>query len=209
MQGKTHAAAAVAAALLITRPTTPLILGATVAAAALGGLAPDVDALYSDARKFMNNATAAICLVLIAGLLLAQNEVVQLSSLISAGRTVLTGDLFFGPALLICFLIVGGMMPHRSMTHSIAAVLVVWQCLVLIPEIGTPFVLGYISHLLLDLLNRKGLQLFFPFPQKVCLGFCSSERLVNRIMFLTSEAFAILYVSFFLIDTIVPGFHFL
>jgi inner membrane protein len=45
------------------------------------------------------------------------------------------------------------------------------------------FAIGFATHLLLDLLNRKGEQLLYPLKNTYCLGVCSSSGVVNDILF--------------------------
>ena len=62
-------------------------------------------------------------------------------------------------------------MKHRGITHSIAALAVVWGVMLFIgqPLIGAAVVGGYASHLLLDGCTPAGVPLFWPNRTKVHL----------------------------------------
>ena len=62
-------------------------------------------------------------------------------------------------------------MKHRGITHSIAALAVVWGVMLFIgqPLIGAAVVGGYASHLLLDGCTPAGVPLFWPASRRVHL----------------------------------------
>lgn len=72
---------------------------------------------------------------------------------------------------VLCFLI--GVSKHRAFTHSILAIVfyslglyyfsIYFDC----KYIFTSFVLGYISHILADMLTKQGVELFYPLHQNI------------------------------------------
>jgi inner membrane protein len=71
--------------------------------------------------------------------------------------------------------IIARFLKHRTVTHSLLAVVVVWALLVRFLYFNLPggmpwnslawaLVIGYASHPLIDLLNEEGVQLFWPLP---------------------------------------------
>lgn len=69
------------------------------------------------------------------------------------------------------FSLLGG--GHRGWTHSLVG-LVLFSTLLLFVfsiDIAMAFAAGYLSHLLLDMLNPAGVRIFWPFP--LSLRFCS------------------------------------
>ena len=62
------------------------------------------------------------------------------------------------------------------------------------PDAVQYFAAGFLSHLVIDLLNRKRVHLFYPLGRGVCLNLCSSRGLVNRILFLSGGLASILLV---------------
>lgn len=45
------------------------------------------------------------------------------------------------------------------------------------------FVIGYLSHLVIDLLNNKGEQLFYPLPNRYCVELVPVSGKVNDVLF--------------------------
>ena len=46
-----------------------------------------------------------------------------------------------------------------------------------------PFAIGFLSHIGLDLLNKKPVQVFFPVKsRRMCLGWCYANRLANKFL---------------------------
>ena len=63
---------------------------------------------------------------------------------------------------------------HRGATHSLLAVLVLALAGAFIPGVKTiyllAFVVGYLSHILLDFLNPEGVPLLYPYGGRFSLG---------------------------------------
>ena len=66
---------------------------------------------------------------------------------------------------------------HRGFIHSLWFVALLW---VLLGEYRLA-VIGYLGHLFLDILNKKGLCLFWPFVK--VKGFCNSGKLFDKLLF--------------------------
>ncbi|PYI56273.1 metal-dependent hydrolase [Paenibacillus flagellatus] len=59
---------------------------------------------------------------------------------------------------------------HRTATHSLAIVAVLWLLTRPLPEpYGTVLIAAYATHPLIDLLNDRGVQLLWPLPPKIRL----------------------------------------
>ena len=41
---------------------------------------------------------------------------------------------------------------------------------------------GYISHIIIDLLNKKNVQVFFPIGKGFCFGLCYANKLGNKVL---------------------------
>lgn len=85
---------------------------------------------------------------------------------------------------LVILLLLGFISHHRSFTHSFVGmasfgIAMYFFC----RPAAFPFALGYLSHIIADLFNKRGLQLFFPFRWRLCLKLCYSNKTVNRILF--------------------------
>jgi len=76
---------------------------------------------------------------------------------------------------------------HRGITHSLLFLgilsLAFWYIL---PQGLLGFVIGYGSHLFLDLLTIKGIPLFWPVTQKFG-GFCRTGRTFDKVLFVVSS----------------------
>ena len=67
--------------------------------------------------------------------------------------------------------------------HSFAALALLTACVDMIyPDASACFAVGFLSHLALDILNRKPEKLLWPWKKGFCLGLCSARGLVNRIL---------------------------
>ncbi|WP_245926393.1 metal-dependent hydrolase [Sulfoacidibacillus thermotolerans] len=85
---------------------------------------------------------------------------------------------------------------HRTFTHSfVAAGLWFWLAftfqkahieiaglhLALFPILFAGGAIGYLSHIAIDMLNRMGQQLFWPFPQRYAFYLVSSNGIANEL----------------------------
>jgi membrane-bound metal-dependent hydrolase YbcI (DUF457 family) len=163
MQGRNHFVVGVATVLLAQgaagfiqphtvagyRVDVPLAVGVAAGVAAIGAMLPDIDLATSD---------------------------IALETRTGRGQGCLTGALFHALRHLM-----GG---HRALTHSLwtAAVCVavfglqfgtvrlygqtlpfIWPGLLgAWSDMGTAFTLGYLSHIVTDMLTREGVKLWFP-----------------------------------------------
>lgn len=72
---------------------------------------------------------------------------------------------------------------HRTATHSFLAVLVVNYFSKLIYPAGWLFITaGYFSHILADMLNPSGVQLFFPFGSKIGIPLIKTGSIIERFV---------------------------
>jgi len=74
-----------------------------------------------------------------------------------------------GIAILI-LLIIGFSSDHRTFTHSFLGMgLYTLAIAILLPMVALPFLVGYCTHLSLDLLNKKPVPLLYPREKGICL----------------------------------------
>jgi inner membrane protein len=188
MTGKTHIAAGVAAGLLCSIPQSPAELCITVGAGYLGGILCDLDINGSKARHVYAQVigiVAAASGITIASRFFTDNPVLfQFWQQI--GKTIGTQSLC-GLLLLAVLCFFGTTRPHRSFMHSLPCM--VLSCIamyLILPVTVLPFAAGMLSHVLLDLLNKKKVQLLYPLKiGQVSLGLCSSHGKVNHILCLS------------------------
>ena len=161
MLGKTHFVVGITTGLAVFHPKTlpELLLG--TAASALGGVISDIDIGTSDSHKDSDRILAAMlgvaAAVVAADYYLDTNIYARL--LADSGAMRLVGGVT--AFLLICCY--GKAQPHRGFMHSFAALFMLCVCAAVICPAAVPyFGAAYLSHLVLDLLNKKGEQLFWP-----------------------------------------------
>lgn len=72
---------------------------------------------------------------------------------------------------------------YRQFTHSLVATFLFSVAIALIyTPVAKYFFVGYLSHLLIDLLNHKGIQLFFPSSKTMCLSLFYADDIENTIL---------------------------
>ena len=161
MLGKTHAAVGTASALLImggavAHHPVSLITGATLGA--IGGLVPDID-LNSKHAKALRGADK------------------NLTSSLAMSTTIA------GLIALTVLVVLGLNSNHRGFTHSILAlVLFSTAAYAVVGNSSTWFTIGYASHLVIDLFNKKGESLLFPINVKVCFNLCAADGITNKLL---------------------------
>lgn len=180
MMGKTHVSVGVATALLVTQPVTLGGFSVAVIGGAIGGIISDMevrsnpkfrDALH--ARFIALGLTVVFLLVDVITQGLIKTSFLENSSL----------RLITGSAILIALVIFGRSTSHRTFTHSLLGLISlsagVW---LLCPPLTTAFVAGFISHVLLDLLNKQPIQIFYPIKKgKFCLKLFYANGAMNTV----------------------------
>ena len=179
----THIAAGVSVALFIVRPRGLLPAAAAALSAACGADISDIDTDRSWARK---KADVMICVSTAAMAAFAMFTAVSggFENLIdTSGVTVAIGKLTaWALAVIIC--VFGVKTGHRSFMHSITAGAILTACVYAAGSMqaSSAFLTGFLSHLALDLLNHKNLQLFWPAKKGVCLHVCTSNGAANKVL---------------------------
>jgi inner membrane protein len=180
MLGKTHFAVGVTVGLAVMKPATiqELILG--VAASAVGAVISDIDAGTSESHRDADRIMAGICIA-VGLLVLAETfchvEIYQRLMSHNTSPRMITG--VTGLLILCAF---GKEQPHRSFMHSLLGLGLLSCCVYLLLPMAAPyFAVAFISHLFLDLLNKKKTRLLWPSKKGFALGFCSSHGLFNGL----------------------------
>ena len=190
MKCSTHIVCANAVALAFVRPDNPTSLLLTLGAATIGGTISDIDVSDKDHKGYIKSYI--ICFftsVIILGLLellfhVGVNYWIIENSSYARVITCLILSTF------LCYF--GYLNPHRSFLHSFLGVsLLILLCYISLGNVVIPFTIGIISHLILDLFNKKGLWLFYPLKNKYSLKLCVYNGEVNYILF---NIFAVLFL---------------
>lgn len=182
MLGKTHMAVGIATGLVILQPQsiTELIIG--IGTAAIGAVISDIDVGTSESHREADKIIGiSSFLVLIMLLLEWKWNIGVWHRLMNDGnraRLILSAGIF----LIICAW--GKEQPHRSFMHSLAALVLLTGCVKMFLPVAAPyFGVAFGSHLILDLLNRKGERLFYPLQTGFSLRLCSAQGIINRFLF--------------------------
>ena len=198
MLGKTHVASGVATSLVVLHPNSLSGVIGAVIGGAVGGWMCDVDCktqsqLKSSLHGFVLTAVIT-CLALYLDHLLDGNIYKSIVSKWELKKIT-------GAILVLLGVVFGITSNHRSFTHSIFALLwFTFSFYLLCEPICAALGIGFISHLILDLPNKKGMQLFFPFKKKVCLNICSSDGKANSIIMIFATILSVALVSWFSIN---------
>lgn len=176
--GKTHVAVGMATSLLILQPTNPKGCIVAIIGGAIGGVAADIDILNDDYKhdaligQFL--AVGISCIALIIDYFLK----LGICKFMQERNTFLIG---LGAVIYLVLWIVGYHSDHRKFTHSFLAMLLFSTAIYLLsPMIAGAYIIGYFSHLLLDLLNKKRVLLFYPLGKGMCLKLCYAGKSANK-----------------------------
>ncbi|MBE5781315.1 MAG: metal-dependent hydrolase [Clostridiales bacterium] len=180
MMGKTHVMMGTASALVFTAPVGMAPFCAAMMGGAIGGIICDVD--VKGGGRLGDALMAKVMATGIAGASLLFDHFTG-GSMMAAMGPIHSLPFLLGAAGFVVLCILGGVSDHRGFTHSLFAMGLFSLCVHLFcrPALW-PFVAGYLSHLVLDLLNKRPLKLFFPFPNGVCLKLFYSNKLADQVL---------------------------
>jgi len=182
MKTPTHIVCANALALAFIRPDSPTSLLLTLGAATIGGTISDIDVSDKEHKKYIIlYSIIALVSVLVLGSL-------ELIFHIGINDWIINNSSY--ARINICLLLTIGLCyygylnPHRSFLHSFLGVfLLILLCYIGFRVAVIPFGIGIISHIILDLFNKKGLWLFYPMKKKFSLKLCVYNGEVNFYLF--------------------------
>lgn len=201
MLGKTHFSVGMAAGIAICRPQTMPMLIAGAGLAAFGGTICDIDVETSDAHEQVDRmlvvAVIMVAAVVVMDFIFRVGIYRRLMANSNIARMII-GSLAF---LVICAF--GKEQPHRSFMHSFLALAMLSICVYIIfPDMTPYFMVGFMSHMFIDVFNRKREKFFWPVGKGFCLHWCSANGIVNKILFYVSTMAVVLFVL-----TSRPVFH--
>lgn len=195
MNGRTHemAAAASAVAVMHGSDSRTLVVGTMVAL--MAGTLPDIDLV--DNRKGK-------------GLKMVMEVIKQ--SIVAIGMAIYFGADIYQIALWIGLCIFLVLQPHRGFSHSIWCMGIMCGAFVWLTDEAYMdwFLIGYISHLLLDILNTKDVAILF--PKGLCLKVVKAGGLADDLIgTLAAGIFAIIILFRFadmdLVNRVVMALH--
>lgn len=177
MMSKTHLSVGVATSLILLQPDTITKCVIAVAGGALGGAIPDIDAVSSESKH--DAVIAQVIAVALAGVMMLIDRFTSLNItdyiLAHAARAI------FGIMLFFLLVSLGYMSAHRTFTHSLLGAILFTSAFELIyPKMALAFSIGYVSHIALDLLNRRKIQVFYPLKKGFCFKLCYAAKTANK-----------------------------
>ena len=192
MEKKTHVACANMLAIGLLRPDNISSLIITCGFASLGGLLPDVDLKDSTTDKLFDRLMTSLITII------AMNFFLKYFLDIDIYERIKELNIVFNYAISLFIFIVmgylGSKFSHRSFTHSFLGCFIYTLILSYGFDNNTliPFLCGYLSHIFLDLFNKKGVALLYPCKFRLCLNLCESNGMVNKILFIIFSCLVIL-----------------
>ncbi len=194
MTGKTHTSIGIFTSLIIAHPTDLKSIVLCAMTASVGAVICDVDVKSSSAHSKLYQVIgimgAAIGLATLANFALHINIFEFVTNNSSITRILI------GLVALIGICIWGSNTPHRSFMHSLLGLAVINIIVYTISPILSAFFLpAMISHIAIDMLNRKKVGLFYPKKGGVALNACKSDGLVNNVMFMVASLGCITYLT--------------
>ncbi|MCD8342358.1 MAG: metal-dependent hydrolase [Clostridiales bacterium] len=174
MTGKTHLVCGEALALCLLRPDSPRALVLCLGAAAVGSVIPDVDVTTSTSHRELVHIVSTVGAALLLGW--ALNTVFQLRIERFLLRYAGAQEMAAWAVLFLGLCVFGATQPHRSFMHSLAGLALLTFCVWRGAEpLAAAFFVAMASHILLDLLNRKGVRLLYPSRWSWSLGLCAAD----------------------------------
>ena len=178
MMAKAHIAVGMAAAFTIMRTGSIPEALPVVTGAALGCLICDLDC--ENPRERTESSRYRIAMAVVAAAALIEDHLIGAGMWSSVGRY---GNYvwFAGFAAFVLICAFASISKHRGFAHSFLALALETASLWLVfPMTAKPFAIAFISHQVLDLLNRKPVRLFYPAKKGLSLGLFYADRFANR-----------------------------
>ena len=194
MEKKTHVMCANLVSLYLMKPDSISSLLVTCGFATLGGIVPDVDLKDSTSDKLFDRLMTSLITVVVMSVFIKYFFDINLYCKIKERVDI------FNYLISICLFVVvayfGSKSSHRSFTHSIFGLLVYSG--ILFYGFNTSVVLIYfvshLSHIILDLFNKKGVALFYPSKFRLCFELCDSNGKVNKFLFWLFSILIVVYL---------------
>ena len=178
MMGKTHLAVGIASALLVAQPKTLTGCAVSVIGGAIGGTLSDVDLFDQENHHALKGQLLGVGLAILVFVLDRWLELGLFAKMLNPDRGMASVS---GIAFAVLW-ILGVKSAHRSFTHSILGlILFSFVIKLLFPSMALSFSAAFVSHLILDFLNKKDLRLFYPLRTGVSLGLCYADRWANQV----------------------------
>lgn len=183
MMGRTHFAVGMAASLAVSlqvmQPQNVSDCLIALAGGAVGGVLADADTIDNDYNHdaLIGQLLGFAVLVMV----MAIDYFMKLGVCEYVIHNNTNTSIIAGIAFIILY-IIGVASEHRSFTHSLLAMLLFSFCFGLVVQrLGFFVLVGYASHLLLDLLNKKDVPLLYPRKKGICFKVCYANKTANTV----------------------------
>jgi len=178
MLAKAHIAVGMAAAFSIRRPETAAEALPVITGGALGCLICDLDCENRSEKS--ESSRWRLIMAVTAAVALIEDHLLGAGMWKSLGHG--SSYLWFaGMAAFVIICIFADGSGHRGFSHSLLAMALETLCIWLIfPSAAVPFAIAFASHVLLDMMNKRSVRLFYPAKKGICLGWFYADRLANK-----------------------------
>ena len=183
MEKKTHVACGNLISLSVIKPTTIPGLLITIGASTLGSLLPDVDLKDSTTDKLFDRLMTSLITIVIMSVLIKHLFNIDIYTEIKKYNNIF--NYLISITIFIIMSYLGSKTSHRSFTHSILGLFIYTAVLSYSfnNNIVLPYFISHLAHILLDIQNKKGIALFYPFKFRLSLKLCESDGTVNKLLF--------------------------
>lgn len=193
MLGKTHIFIGVASSLVLTAPDNLSSCLCAIVGGAVGGCISDIDV-----NSNKNNRDSLYAKLISTGLipLALIVDFIFKGGIIDYVKNCNRTTLAIGVLLFVALYFIGSKQDHRGFTHSLLAVVLFSVAIgMFCNPVLIPFIIGFISHLVLDSLNKKSIKLFFPFEKGVCFKLFYSNKTADKVCLGVGVVVTVLYLS--------------
>lgn len=185
MKFNTHMAVGTGTATLLL-PTNDIktVIGGTTLAL-IGSLIVDIDTEKSKGAVFLKNAFGCGVILTILGVILKTKYNINVLNYITANKTLT--EMFPAFGILLVALTIGKFSSHRSFTHSLVGIVAYTVPVYMLvgPSLYKWFLIGYIAHILADILNMKEVRLLYPLKNGISLKICTADGVVDKMLFIS------------------------
>ncbi len=184
MEKKTHIVCASLVSLSLIRPSSVHELLITIGVSTLGGVLPDVDLKDSTSDKLFDRLMTSLITIIIMSIIINYYFNINLYNIIKGYNNIFNYVICISVFIIMSYL--GSKTPHRSFTHSLLG-LFIYSAIIAYSfskKIVMIFSVSFFSHIILDLLNMKGITLFYPLKNRFSLNLCEVKGKVNKILFI-------------------------
>lgn len=193
MLAKAHIAAGMAAAFTVMMPGSVPEALPVIAGASAGCLICDIDC--DNVNEKRDSSRWRLVAMLVAAAALFEDY------LLDAGMVRSLSERnpyiwFSGIAGFILICTFASVSAHRGFSHSLPALALESFCVWLVfPAMTEPFAIAFISHVILDLMNKRPVQIFYPAKKGLRLGWFYADRLANKVVSVAGTVWLIIVIA--------------